>query len=136
MIYVDASAIVALILDEAEADQIAAVFDTGTPAFTSPIAIYEAVLAISRVRAAPVAVSKIEVRFLLDRLSIGIEPIEETHGDMALMAFDRFGKGRHPASLNMGDCFGYAVATSRNARILFKGDDFKQTDLPSALSSQ
>lgn len=136
MIYVDASAIVALILDEPEADKIAAIFDAGPPAFTSPIAISEAVLAIARVRAAPVAVSKIEVRFLLDRLAITIEPVKEAHGDMALTAFDRFGKGRHPASLNMGDCFGYACATLRNAQILFKGNDFNQTDLPSALSSQ
>lgn len=135
MIYVDASAIVALILKEEDADEIAAAFDSETPTFTSPLAIYEAVLAISRVRAAPLAVTKIEVQFLLRRLAIKIEPIDEAHADLALLAFDRFGKGRHSASLNMGDCFGYACASSQNARILFKGNDFNQTDLPSARSS-
>lgn len=135
MIYVDASAIVALILKEEDADEIAAIFDSETPAFTSPLAIYEAVLAIARVRTAPTAVTRIEVQFLLRRLAIKVEPMEEAHADLALLAFDRFGKGRHPASLNMGDCFGYACASSQNAKILFKGNDFSQTDLLSARPS-
>jgi ribonuclease VapC len=44
-------------------------------------------------------------------------------------AYARFGKGRHPAALNMGDCFAYACAESNSARLLYKGDDFSRTDL-------
>lgn len=53
----------------------------------------------------------------------------ERHYDAAEKAFDQFGKGRHPASLNMGDCFSYAVAAIAKAPLLFKGNDFGQTDL-------
>ena len=48
---------------------------------------------------------------------------------MALDAFQRFGKGHHPASLNMGDCFAYACAKTNSARLLYKGNDFANTDL-------
>ncbi len=53
----------------------------------------------------------------------------ERHYDAAEKAFDQFGKGRHPASLNMGDCLSYAVAAIAKAPLLFKGNDFGQTDL-------
>ena len=53
----------------------------------------------------------------------------EAHYRAAEDAFDRFGKGRHPASLNMGDCFSYAVAAVIKAPLLFKGQDFGRTDL-------
>jgi ribonuclease VapC len=53
--------------------------------------------------------------------------------DAALEAFVRFGKGRHPAKLNYGDCFSYALAKTLDAPLLFKGNDFSQTDIRSAL---
>lgn len=48
---------------------------------------------------------------------------------IATAAYDRYGKGRHPARLNMGDCFAYACAKTHDARLLYKGDDFSKTDL-------
>ena len=54
---------------------------------------------------------------------------DEKHYRAAEIAFDRFGKGRHPAGLNMGDCFSYAVATVAKAPLLFKGQDFGKTDV-------
>jgi len=54
---------------------------------------------------------------------------DEKHYRAAEQAFERFGKGRHPAALNMGDCFSYAVAAVNKAPLLFKGQDFGQTDL-------
>ncbi len=58
--------------------------------------------------------------------------IEQADARTALDAFARFGKGRgHPAQLNMGDCFAYAMAVGRNAALLFKGNDFNQTDVRS-----
>lgn len=53
----------------------------------------------------------------------------ERHYHAAEVAFERFGKGRHPASLNMGDCFSYAVAATSKAPLLFKGRDFSKTDV-------
>ena len=135
MIYVDASAIVAMILSEPEAAEIAAALDGGDAAITSPLAIYEAALAIARVNELSPPVANYEVRLSLSRMAIRIVPIEEGHGDVALSAFDRFGKGRHPAALNMGDCFAYACTLAHDARILFKGRDFGQTDLRSALAA-
>lgn len=54
-------------------------------------------------------------------------------GGAAFAAFLKFGKGRHPARLNLGDCFAYALAKSLDAPLLYKGDDFAKTDIRSAL---
>ncbi len=55
--------------------------------------------------------------------------VSSEHGQLALDAFRRFGRGRHPAALNMGDCFAYALARSRGEALLFKGRDFSATDV-------
>ena len=135
MIFVDASAIVAFILAEPEARALAAVLDRGDAAFTSPVAVYEASLAVARAKSAPLPIAQKDVRQTLRRMDIAIVAIDDEQASLALAAFERFGKGRHPAALNMGDCFAYASTASRDARILFKGNDFSQTDLPSALSA-
>ncbi len=70
----------------------------------------------------------------LEELSIQIEPITFEQAKIARQAYDLFGKGRHPAGLNYGDCFAYALAKSVREPLLFKGSDFSQTDLLSALS--
>ena len=62
-----------------------------------------------------------------------IEPITEQIGIRAIEAFEKFGKGRHSARLNLGDCFAYAFARVYEAKLLFKGDDFIHTDITSAL---
>ena len=56
-------------------------------------------------------------------------PIDETIGRMAVACFERYGKGRHPARLNFGDCLSYACAKAAGARLLFKGEDFAKTDV-------
>jgi ribonuclease VapC len=62
-----------------------------------------------------------------------IVAVTPQQAEIAIEAFRRFGKGRHPASLNIGDCFSYALATASNDVLLFKGDDFARTDVRSAL---
>lgn len=64
---------------------------------------------------------------------IVIEPFTETQGRAARQAFSDFGKGRHPAGLNLGDCFSYALAKISGEPLLFKGSDFSKTDIPSAI---
>ena len=70
---------------------------------------------------------------LLARFNIAVVPWTDDHAGIAADAFLRFGKGRHPANLNFGDCMAYALAKSLDAPLLFKGDDFSKTDVKSAL---
>lgn len=67
------------------------------------------------------------------RAAIGIEAVTVEQAHLARQAFHDFGKGRHPAGLNFGDCFAYALAKSTGEPLLFKGDDFSKTDILSVL---
>ncbi|MDQ2901463.1 MAG: type II toxin-antitoxin system VapC family toxin [Acidobacteriota bacterium] len=68
----------------------------------------------------------------LRRAEILIEPVTVEHAHLARQAFLDFGKGRHPAGLNFGDCFAYALAKATGEPLLFKGDDFSKTDIRAA----
>jgi ribonuclease VapC len=70
-----------------------------------------------------------ELDRFLDCAGIELVGVDVEQGKLARDAFSRFGKGRHPASLNFGDCFAYALARSLAQPLLFKGDDFSKTDL-------
>ena len=70
---------------------------------------------------------------LFRRVGIAIEPVTVEQAHLARQAFHDFGKGRHPAGLNFGDCFAYALAKTTGEPLLFKGDDFSKTDVISAL---
>ncbi len=70
---------------------------------------------------------------LFRRVGIVIEPVTVEHIHVARQAYHDFGKGRHPAGLNFGDCFAYALARATGEPLLFKGDDFGKTDILSAL---
>ncbi|MGB4783043.1 type II toxin-antitoxin system VapC family toxin [Candidatus Methylomirabilis sp.] len=67
------------------------------------------------------------------RAGIAIEAVTEEQAHVARQAYTDFGKGRHPAGLNFGDCFAYALAKVTGEPLLFKGEDFKKTDITSAL---
>jgi ribonuclease VapC len=134
MIYVDASAVVAALLAEPMAERVIDRLRRERHPITSPIAVYEAALAIARVRAVEPERARGLVDRFLGRFDVAIVPIDGAQADLALSAHARFGKGRHAARLNLGDCFAYAAAKSRNAAILFVGDDFTLTDLPDALA--
>lgn len=67
---------------------------------------------------------------LLTRIRVQVEPVTERQSDIAFDAFRRYGKGSgHSAGLNFGDCFAYALASERGLPLLFKGDDFRHTDI-------
>lgn len=74
----------------------------------------------------------IQVDAFFRRASITIEPVTIDQGNLARQAFLDFGKGRHKAGLNFGDCFAYALAKDLDEPLLFKGKDFAQTDIRSA----
>lgn len=69
---------------------------------------------------------------LLDTLDLDIIPVDAAFAASVADAYDRFGRGVHPAGLNFGDCFAYALAKTRGAPLLFVGDDFAQTDIIAA----
>lgn len=69
----------------------------------------------------------------LRRAGFVIEPVTEEQAHLARQAYSDFGKGRHPAGLNFGDCFSYALAKASGEALLFKGGDFSKTDIVSAL---
>jgi len=64
---------------------------------------------------------------------VSVEPVTEEQALLARQGYSDYGKGRHPAGLNFGDCFAYALAKSTGEPLLFKGDDFRQTDIQPAL---
>jgi ribonuclease VapC len=133
MIFIDASAIVAVICRERDSERLILCLGEGGPFCTSAIAVYEAAVSVSRATNSTVDEALVDVLELLMRAKAEIAPVDADHAGTAVQAFGRFGKGRHPAKLNMGDCFAYAAAKARNAKILFVGDDFVHTDLESAL---
>ncbi|MBW8816558.1 MAG: type II toxin-antitoxin system VapC family toxin [Caulobacterales bacterium] len=127
--FIDASALCAILLAEADGDAYAEKIRTAEAPITSPIAIYEAVAAVSRATDGDVGHVRREVEALLRLGRVRVVAIGDAESMRAIDAFDRFGKGRHPARLNMGDCFAYACAKTQGAPLLFKGDDFSQTDV-------
>jgi ribonuclease VapC len=130
---IDASALVALIAGEPEAAAFARVLDRQSAAFTSPVSVFETVAALVRLRACSVSDARVALDDLLNEANIAISPVTPEIGEAAVTAFDRYGKGRHPAALNMGNCFTYALARTLRMPLLFKGDDFSRTDLERAV---
>ena len=133
MIVVDASAIVAMLTREPDADALLSALAAADGAETTPIASYEAVLGVSRKRQWSVAEAETHVVDFLRAAGIAVQPIQPETAHVALEAFARYGKGRgHPAQLNLDDCFAYAQAKLSGASLLYKGDDFSKTDIESA----
>jgi ribonuclease VapC len=124
---VDASAIVAIGLDEPERADFVRVLESAERAFVAPINIVEAGLAIV-LRQRLMGLD--DYARWLQRLGITEQPVS---GDAALEAYLLFGRGVHRAHLNLGDCFAYALAKQLDAPLLFKGDDFGVTDVRRAL---
>ena len=73
-----------------------------------------------------------ELAELLEAVGVEVEPVDPTQVDAAMDGFLRFGKGRHAAGLNYGDCFAYGLAKTLGEALLFKGNDFAQTDIEPA----
>jgi len=131
--FVDASAIVAILNQEPEADTFADAIEHSGEAVTSAIAVFEATLGLCRTRHATVEDDAADVEEFLKVAGVRCMPIDSVDAQAALAAFARYGKGRgHPAQLNLGDCFAYAVARNHSLPLLFKGDDFTKTDMEPA----
>ena len=118
-----------MLTDEQDGDALADRLERSRPAITSAIAVYESVAALVRKRTYSVGEARRIVDEFLDTAEVEVVPIGTAEMQLATEAFEHYGKGRHPAGLNMGDCFAYACARANAAALLFKGDDFDQTDI-------
>lgn len=128
--FVDASAAVAVILNETDIDEYRRKLKSAKQKFMSCVADYEAAIAVRRNWRLSSAESFGIVGQFKHIYAVGQIDLARVHGEIALEAFERFGKGQgHKAGLNMGDCFAYACAKANKIPLLFKGDDFNHTDI-------
>lgn len=124
----DTSSIVAILLKEPGYEDLLQTITDGDAAIGTATLTETAIVLSARLRrdARPVL-----SRFLTEA-SVAVVPFGEAHYSAAADAWSRFGKGRHPASLNFGDCLSYAVAKLADEPLLFVGDDFTRTDVATA----
>lgn len=122
----DSSVLLSVVLGEPDAEQVAARLVEPVQKVISAATLFEAAVAAERR-------GGLEARDRLDRLvtrvAPAVIPFGESHLGWARDAYRRFGKGRHPAALNLGDCIAYATARHAVLPLFFKGDDFSQTDI-------
>ncbi len=131
--FVDASALVAILTREAGFEALTEQIEQSSEPITSALAIFETATAVCRKKRISIETAQQDIGEFIKAASIEIVAIEPRDGHAALIAFAHFGKGQgHPAQLNMGDCFAYACARTRNIPLLFVGNDFSQTDIASA----
>lgn len=125
---VDSSAVVAVVFGESGADVLAATLGTASVVSMSAANLLEAAIVIDR-RLGPTEARKLD-RLVEDVWRVRIEPVTVAQVKIARAAYRDFGKGTgHPAQLNFGDCFAYALAVERDEPLLFVGDDFTHTDV-------
>lgn len=126
---IDTSALVAILRAEAEAPLMIDALGRSPRHVMSAGTYLEARLVTARRGS-----EKDRLAALIDAAAIEIVPVRPDDARAAAAAFDRFGRrSGHPAKLNFGDCFAYALAKARNVRLLFNGDDFIHTDVTPAL---
>jgi len=126
---VDTSALVAVLYREPEAAAFARIIhDAG--ACRMSVASYVELSMVIEKQLGPNGMRQAEA--FLRRAGIALEPVTLEQGELARQAFLAFGKGRHKAGLNFGDCFSYALAKATGEPLLFKGEDFSATDIEKA----
>jgi ribonuclease VapC len=128
---IDTSAILAILLGEGDAATFAGAIEAAVERRMSAANYVEAAAVID---GRGDAVARREFDRFFDRAAIGIEPVTFEQARIARSAYQDFGKGRHRAGLNLGDCFAYALSRSLDEPLLYKGRDFRHTDVRSALS--
>ena len=126
MIAVDTSALVAIVLGEPDAESFLATMQSH-PVIAGAATTVEAAIVVEA-RQGPDAAR--DLQLLVTGAVNEVVPFSSDHAAVALAAWRRFGKGRHPAGLNFGDCLSYATARVHDVPLLFKGDDFTKTDIP------
>jgi ribonuclease VapC len=127
---VDSSAILAVLFSESDAETYARAIAEAESCRVSAATFVEIAIVVE---AQTKNSGSRQFDAFMRRAGITIEPVTEEQAHIARQAYTDFGKGRHDAALNFGDCFSYALAKVTGEPLLFKGDDFKQTDIIPAL---
>ena len=122
----DTSALLALLLDEPEAEDFRAAVEEDTTRLVSAATLLETALVIEARKGER---GGHELDTLIQKAEVLVVPVDAEHVSEARRAYRRFGKGRHAAGLNFGDVFAYALARTAGEPLLFKGDDFAKTDI-------
>jgi ribonuclease VapC len=130
LIVVDSSVLIAILRGEPDSERYLRTLVSRRPVLLSAMTFLEASMVLCG-REPEGDESWRELDTLLARLRADIVPHDAALARIAREAFLRFGKGRHPAGLNLGDCASYALAKARGLPLLFKGEDFSKTDLVS-----
>ena len=127
MIAVDTSALMAIVLGEADADVCMAMLETELVVLISAGTVAEALIVAARRKVAE------EMAKLIDGLGFDVVTVTAASARRIAAAYENWGKGVHPAGLNFGDCFAYEVAKAHDCRLLYVGNDFSKTDVESVL---
>lgn len=127
---VDTSAIIAIVVGEDDAERFLAAMSAAEELAISAASLVEALIVAEAKGGAEAAR---DVQALLAELEMEVRAFDGEQALLAARAWARFGKGRHPAGLNLGDCFAYAAAQHTGEMLLYKGKDFAQTDVASHL---
>ena len=123
---IDSSAVIAILSNEPEAERLAEAIADDPIRLMSAASLLETAIVIEA-RYGETGGDKLDQ--LLQKAQVKIEPVTVEQVEVARRAYRNYGKGRHPAALNFGDCFSYAVAKVLGEPLLFKGNDFDKTDL-------
>jgi ribonuclease VapC len=125
---IDASAIVAIFFEEPDAPKLLSLIEGAASRVISASTLLEVGIVLDQ-SATPSAEYRDRLDEFLKNLQIRVVAFSEDHAEMAREAYRRYGKGRHPAGLNFGDCMSYALAKSLDEPLLYKGTDFSLTDI-------
>ena len=127
MIAVDTSALMAVVLNESDADACIAALETESDLLISVGTVAEALIVAGRRNVGE------EMALLVEKLGFEIVSLTPAAARRVADAYEKWGKGVHPAAFNFGDCFAYEVAKEHACRLLYIGDDFSKTDIESVL---
>ena len=127
---IDTSALIAILFNEVDADLYANALARSEHRLMSAANYLESGIVVDRQRG---AAAGRQLDSLILRAEVKVESVTKEQADIARQAYLDFGKGAHPAGLNFGDCFSYALAKSLGLPLLFKGEDFALTDIESVL---
>jgi ribonuclease VapC len=129
---IDTSALLAILFDEPEGSELLRLVVEAPTRLMSAANTLEAWIVADR-HPNPAKAPALDA--LIETVGIDIEPVTEAQARLAREAYKTYGKGRHPAGLNYGDCFAYALAKATGLPLLFKGEDFSRTDIEAVFRS-
>ena len=132
--FIDASALVAILCREEGYERVGDCLRQTPQRLTSALALFEAILAVARIQSVSPEIAERIVNGFREKVDIALVSLGISEIRIAAAAHTRYGKGRHPARLNLGDCFAYACAQVHGVPLLYVGNDFTQTDIRAALT--